>query len=698
MQGSLVGGVLVGEGCGVVDESGGMMRGVERVIAEHAGRAGSAEAWGGMWREVVELLVNSRASFGLFKRALELAGGDWASSNGPVPAWVPTRESAAGTNIGRFMGERGFSEYEELHKWSVRCRGEFWEGVIQKLGVVFKTPPQSIIGAAGDAARPDWLSGAMLNIADSCLGADPGKTAILCQDEGGPLRRMTYGELEKLVNRVANGLVEQGFSAGDAIAVDMAMSAEAVAIYLGIIRAGCCVVSIADSFAAEEIATRLHLGGAQAVFTVDYYVRRGKRVEIYPKVKRAGAVRAIVLTCREDEAGAVDLREGDMLWGDFLSGEECFDSVGCLPGDHTNILFSSGTTGVPKAIPWTHTTPIKCAMDGLFHHNITEDSVLAWPSNLGWMMGPFVIYASLMNRASMALYTGAPLGSDFGEFVARAGVTMLGVVPSLVKVWRESACMEGLDWSRIRSFGSTGECSNAEDMLYLMYLAGNKPVIEYCGGTEIGGGFITGTLVQPASPAAFSTPALGMDFVLLDEEGRPTDDGEVFLIPPSIGLSEELLNRDHDEVYYQGCPAGPEGEVLRRHGDQFARLGGGYFRAHGRVDDTMNLGGIKVSAAEIERVLMSIPQIRECAAVAAQPTGGGPSRLVIYAVIAESVAADRPILLQETQAKLARDLNPLFRVSDVVIVKSLPRTASNKVLHRQLRDDYASRVQSSSQV
>jgi acetyl-CoA synthetase len=98
----------------------------------------------------------------------------------------------------------------------------------------------------------------------------------------------------------------------------------------------------------------------------------------------------------------------------------------------------------------------------------------------------------------------------------------------------------------------------------------------------------------------------------------------------------------------------------------------------------MNLGGIKVSAAEVERVLMSIPQISECATVAAHPAGGGPSRLVIYAVIAESAAADPPALLQETRATLARDLNPLFRVSDVVIVKSLPQTASNKVLRRQL--------------
>src|SRR5688572_22989055 len=183
-----------------------------------------------------------------------------------------------------------------------------------------------------------------------------------------------------------------------------------------------------------------------------------------------------------------------------------------------NILFSSGTTATPKAIPWNHTTPIKAAADAYLHHDIRPGDVLAWPTNLGWMMGPWLIYAALVNRAAIALYSGAPSGADFGDFVEKTGVTMLGVIPSLVRAWRESRCMEGRDWSRIRCFSSTGECSNADDMRYLMSLAGNKPVIEYCGGTEIGGGYITGTMIHPAAPATFTTPALGLDFEILDDD------------------------------------------------------------------------------------------------------------------------------------------------------------------------------------
>ena len=107
---------------------------------------------------------------------------------------------------------------------------------------------------------------------------------------------------------------------------------------------------------------------------------------------------------------------------------------------------------------------------------------------------------------------------------------MLGVVPSLVAAWRNTDCMKGLDWRSIKAFSSTGECSNAEDMLFLMSLAGYRPIIEYCGGTEIGGGFITGTVVRPAAPATFSTPALGLDFVILDEKGQETDDGELIYV------------------------------------------------------------------------------------------------------------------------------------------------------------------------
>jgi acetyl-CoA synthetase len=212
------------------------------------------------------------------------------------------------------------------------------------------------------------------------------------------------------------------------------------------------------------------------------------------------------------------------------------------------------------------------------------------------------------------------------------------------------------------------------------------PVIEYCGGTEIGGGYLTGTVVQPASPATFSTPALGLDLVVVDESDHPVaenEEGEVFLVPPSIGLSQTLLNRDHDEVYYRGCPAGPGGEILRRHGDQVARLPGGSYRAQGRADDTMNLGGIKVSSLELERVVERHPQIFEAAAVAVQTRGEGAESLVVFAVTSDDTPSEE--LRREIGRMLAKELNPLFKIHDLVVVESLPRTASNKLMRRELR-------------
>jgi acetyl-CoA synthetase len=267
---------------------------------------------------------------------------------------------------------------------------------------------------------------------------------------------------------------------------------------------------------------------------------------------------------------------------------------------------------------------------------------------------------------------------------------MLGVVPSLVRSWRNSGCLRGVDWSAIRVFGSTGECSAADDMRWLMALAGGRPVIEYCGGTEIGGAYITGTVTRPCVPGTFNTPALGLDFVLLDEYGKPANNGELFLVPPSIGLSTMLLNHDHHQVYFADVPPSPRGKVLRRHGDQMEKLPGGYWRSHGRADDTMNLGGIKISSAEIERVLDSVPRVAETAAIAVSP-GGGPSQLVIYAVCSPGQTLGNADLLAAMQHALQRDLNPLFKIRDLVLVETLPRTASNKVMRRALREEYISR-------
>ena len=643
------------------------------------------------WYEISRYILTPHHPFALHQLLYETVYADFdRATYGPPPAWFPTDEDITKANITRLMMELNIKTYPEFHAWSVSNRDMFWQMMINTLNIKTKdTNAEAQQGATGITTNLGKL-----NIVESCFSAPSDAIAIVTQQENDKdLETFTYQELESLTNRVANGLVEIGMRQGDAVAVDMPMNAESVAIYLGIVKAGCVVVGIADSFAPDEIATRLRIGNAKAIFTQDYINRADKRLPLYEKVIAANAPRAIILWCEGRDGVTQIQREGDMTWDDFLSDTETFTAVPCHPDAHTNILFSSGTTGEPKAIPWTHTTPIKCAADAYLHHDIHANDVLAWYTNLGWMMGPWLIYASLINKATIALYDGVPTGRDFGVFVQNAKVSMLGVVPTLVRAWKNTGCMHGLDWPAIRAFSSTGECSNPEEMLYLMSLAGYKPVIEYCGGTEIGGGYVTGTRVQPAAPSTFTTPALGLDFRLYDDQGNSSDNGEVFILPPSLGLSTSLLNADHDEVYFTETPR-PD---LRRHGDAIERLGkrfesepwleGIKYRVHGRVDDTMNLSGIKVSSAAIEEVLNVVDGIQETAAVAVSPEDGGPSQLVIYIVqvASESGKPTKQEIHEALQVELSQHLNPLFRIHDVVIMDALPRTASNKVMRRLLR-------------
>ncbi len=655
------------------------------------------------WRDISRHILTPQHPFALHQLLYETVYADFDSAtHGVPPAWFPTEEDLAKANITCLIETLNLKTYRELHTWTVENRDTFWQTMIDTLDIKAAcTTPQVQQDATGIATNL-----AKLNIVESCFNAPEDAVAIITQRENDEnLSTLTYHELACLTNRVANGLVDIGVKQGDAVAIDMPMNAESVAIYLGIVKAGCTVVSIADSFAPDEIATRLRIGKAKAIFTQDYIYRGGKRLALYEKVIAANAPKAIVcsaackrhLAIEKPSEGSDTLaqtrREADMTWQDFLSDTETFIAVPCSPDAHTNILFSSGTTGEPKAIPWTHTTPVKCAADAYLHHDIHPSDVLAWYTNLGWMMGPWLIYASLINRATIALYDGVPTGRDFGVFVQNAQVTMLGVVPTLVRAWKNTGCMQGskhspcavngLDWQAIRAFSSTGECSNPEEMLFLMSLAGYKPVIEYCGGTEIGGAYVTGTRVQPAAPSTFTTPALGLDFLLFDDDGNPTDNGEVFIVPPSLGLSTSLLNADHGEVYFADTPQ----PNLRRHGDAIERLSkGNHYRIHGRVDDTMNLSGIKVSAAAIEEVLNAVDEIQETAAVAVSPKGGGASQLVIYVVLRASKAEPpKQEIHKALQTALSQRLNPLFRIHDVVIVDALLRTASNKVMRRLLR-------------
>ena len=598
-------------------------------------------------------------------------------------AWKPSPEIIAQSNLKQVMDETGIPDYPSFWRWSVDQKEAFWLKTIEILSIPFEKKFSCVLDISEGPENPKWLKDARLNIVDACFQQDDQATAILYQSDKDGIRKISQKELENLVNRIANGLRSQGVMAGDYIAIDMPMNPESVAIYLAGIKAGNPVVTIADSFSPNEIAIRLKITQPKILFTQDYLHRAGKSLPLFEKVLQADPPKVVVLKSCDLP---IQKRKEDCDFKDFLSENIHFQSLPQDPDDCINILFSSGTTGEPKAIPWTHCTPIKSASDGFYHHNIQNKDVICWPTNLGWMMGPWLVFASLINKATIALYHGSPMDSAFGKFIEEAKVTMLGVVPSIVRQWKNSRCMEAYDWSAIQCFSSTGEVSNPQEMEYLIALGKNKPVIEYCGGTEIGGGYVSSTMIQPNIPGTFSSQTLGGEFVLLDEHNEICKQGEVFLIPPILGLSNSLLNRNHFEVYYKDTPV-YKGQLLRRHGDELEQLENGYYKAHGRVDDAMNLGGIKVSSIQIEAVINTLDFISESAAVAVSPPGGGPSDLVIYYIENENKMGPRE-KLQAINEVIKSELNPLFKVKDALALEFLPRTASGKLMRRSLRSIY----------
>lgn len=625
-------------------------------------------------------------------------------------AVFPNEENLKFSNISLLIKELNLENYKQLHKWSVTNRLSYWNKIIEKINIIFQKKYDKIASFEKGIEAPLWLYGAKFNIVDSCFKNNGNDIAIIYQKEGCKIEKLTYEELNKLSNRIANGLKKLNIKKGDSIAIDLPMTVESVAIYLAIIKYGAVVVSIADSLAANEVEKRLKIANTKLLFTQDILIRNGKELPLYEKLLKINNLPVTVVLPANFKNVNIKIRKQDIKWNDFLSNNENFQTEICDPNTICNILFSSGTTGEPKAIPWTHSTPIKCAADAYMHHNLKKGDIVAWPTNLGWMMGPWLIFASLINKCTIALYYGAPLGREFGEFVQNAPVNMLGLVPSMVKKWIETNCMKNLDWSKIKLISSTGESSNPRDYLWLMCKANFKHIIEYCGGTEIGGAYITGTVVQPCSPSTFSTPALALDFILLDEKNEQGNSGEVFLIPPSIGLSSFLLNKDHHKEYYEGTPQIKENftgamdtkiveenneinskMILRKHGDEIKRLENNYYKALGRADDTMNLGGIKVSSVEIERCVEELPYIKESAAISINPKDGGPSQLIIYIVLFDETK-NKTQILKDVQNNIKNKLNPLFKVYDIVISKNLVRTASNKIMRRVLRKQYEDKL------
>jgi acetyl-CoA synthetase len=591
-----------------------------------------------------------------WQRYLDLAASQPGSL--PLRVWWPRQ----GTGAALLARHVGVDDVDQLHRECSRDRPAFWRTSLALLGVHLSGPAMAPIGG-----RMTWFPEAAVDLVGSALGGAQDRVALVFASEfDEELETWTVCELRDLVERIAAGLLRHGLKRGDAVGLVMPMGPDCIAACLAIVGCGMVCVSVPEVLAASAMARRFSIGEVKLVLTAEHVMREGVEHPLRARVEVAAG-------------GIPTITSGGGAWGDFLK-DTTVVAGSHASGQSTHLLFSSGTTSEPKAIPWTHLTPLKAAVDAMLHLDVGAGDTLCWPTSIGWMMGPWLIWSGLLNRATIAVFDGSPKSGAFMRFVERARVTVLGVVPTLVASWRATGLSP---WRGIRLFASTGEASNPEDQLWLSFCTGYRaPVIEYCGGTEIGGAYLTGTAALPGAPSMCSIPAFGLDFVILNEFAEEVgvgDVGELFLMPPSIGLSEAVLNADHDKVYYLGCPRIAGVKTLRRHGDLVRPLAGGLYRIEGRADDAMNLSGIKVSAVEVETVLLQHERVRECAAVA-ERTQKGSECLVGFIVPYGPAPA-----MEELNTLLREELGPHVRLARLKVVDSLPRTPSNKIMRRELR-------------
>ena len=352
------------------------------------------------------------------------------------------------------------------------------------------------------------------------------------------------------------------------------------------------------------------------------------------------------------------------------------------------LIYTSGTTGRPKGTVHTHCGfPIKAAQDLSHAFDLKPQDTIFWVSDLGWMMGPWMLTGAATIGATVVLYDGAvdhPGPERLWNIVARHDVSVLGVSPTLVRLlMRYKPPVTASQGSRLRVLGSTGEPWDDKSWRwYFENVGGSRlPVINYSGGTEISGGILGGNVLTPLKPCAFSGPLPGMDVDVVDENGDPVRDrvGELVIRKPWIGMSRGFWN-DRDrylEAYWKKIPG------VWVHGDWAMVAEDGYWYITGRSDDTIKVAGKRIGPAEIESVLVQHPGVLE-AAVIGVPDELKGQVLVCFCVTAEDVPFDRNSLRELLIAAFGRSLQPRAIHS----VPELPRTRNGKVMRRIIRSAF----------
>ena len=615
--------------------------------------------------------------------------------------WEPTPEVIERSNLARFMDRHGIDGVPELLRRSTEDLEWFWGAVVEDLGIRFEVPYERVVDLSDGVEWARWFPGGRMNIVASCIDrwldtSSADKPAIVWEGESGEFRRLTYRELHAEVCRLAGGLRRLGVGRGDRVGVFMPLVPETAIALLACAKLGAIFLPLFSGYGAAAISSRLSDCEARVLLCADGFHRRGRVVAMKETADAALAdcpsvEHLVVLRRIGREVPWTDGRDHD--WEALVEGQPADLPTETLdPETPLLVIYTSGTTGRPKGAVHVHAGfPLKTAQDMAHGFDVQADDVVFWFTDIGWMMGPWLIFGSLVLGATMVLYDGTPdtpAPDRLWRMVARHRVTVLGVSPTLVRglMGAGDEHPRRHDLSSLRVLGGTGEPWNPEPFnWYFRHIGGGRvPVINYTGGTEIAGGILCGNVLSRLRPCSFAGPLPGMAADVLDEEGRSVrgEVGELAIRRPWPGMTRGFWGsrERYLETYWSRFPG------VWVHGDWAYVADDDLWYVLGRSDDTIKVAGKRLGPAEVESVLVGNPAVAESAAVGVPDELKGEA-LVCFVVLRPGHAASEALaetLKDEVAAALGRPLRP----EAVNFVHDLPRTRNAKILRRVVRAVY----------
>jgi acetoacetyl-CoA synthetase len=616
----------------------------------------------------------------------------------PVPLWEPSaaeRERAEMTRFMRFAGERRgqpFAGYDELWRWSVAEVEEFWASIWEFFAVRASMPYERVLDSH-EMPGTRWFSGAELNYAENLLRVeyrDPEQVAVLHTSELRALREITWGELTAQVAAAAGGLRALGVERGDRVVAYMPNIPETLVAFLAVSSIGAIWSSAAPEFGARSVIDRFAQIEPKVLLAVDGYRHGGKDFD------RTAVLEGILaeLPTVEHTVMLPYLSEGDLpdrsapgrlSWSRLLElgdgTELVFEQV---PFDHPLwVLYSSGTTGLPKAIVQGHGGILLEQLKKRLHLDLYPGDRMFWFTTTGWMMWNFLV-GCLLSDAAIVLYDGSPAHPDLSvlwDLAERTGMTCMGVSAGLLASTEKAGIEPGRDHDlhTLRALGSTGSPLAPESFEWVYgHVKPDVWLFSTSGGTDVCTAFVAGCPLLPVYEGELQCRALGCAVEAWDEQGNSLQGevGELVLTEPLPSMPLFLWN-DLDgerlrESYFAMYPG------VWRHGDWIEITPRGGAVIYGRSDSTINRQGVRMGTSEIYRAVLAVPGVLD-ALVVDVPRPDGELWMPLFVVLAPGVALDEDLTTQ-IKRRIREDCSPRHVPNDVFAVSEIPRTLSNKIL------------------